>query len=156
MDRMLNFLDIKRWLLLTAPFFILTAGIYIADYITQNFVNKPEVNLWQNLLKKYQPILYTKIPDNIKKFDTVIFEYFYFIPVKNLKIVKIKKPKEKVPPPPVYRISLIYIRDGKKYVVINGRILTEGSRLSDKEYIVKIEKDGVLVNGAWGYRWIKL
>ena len=51
---------------------------------------------------------------------------------------------------------MVYIGVNKKFVVINDKLLTEGDAISDKEYILLIKEDGVLLDGAWGRRWLKI
>lgn len=78
------------------------------------------------------------------------------IPPPLRKKITIPKVDIKKQPPPVYNISMVYIGVNKKFAVINNRLLTEGDFISDKEYIVLIKKDGILLDGAWGKRWLKI
>ena len=57
-------------------------------------------------------------------------------------------------PAPTYDISFIYI--GKhRYVIIDNKLWSEGDTLPYGEKILRITKDGILVTGKWGERWIK-
>ncbi len=57
-------------------------------------------------------------------------------------------------PAPSYKISFIYI--GKnKYVIINNKLWSEGDTLPSGEKILRITRNGILVTGKWGERWIK-
>ena len=81
-----------------------------------------------------------------------------FIPPPLRKKFNIPKPKINIKkqPPPLYNIDMVYIGVNKKFVVINDKLLTEGDAISDKEYILLIKEDGVLLDGAWGRRWLKI
>ncbi|NPA58428.1 MAG: hypothetical protein GXN94_03935 [Aquificae bacterium] len=56
--------------------------------------------------------------------------------------------------PPQYKVSFIYIGKGR-YAIINGKLYKEGDILPSDEKIVKITKNGVLIKGKWGDRWLK-
>lgn len=58
--------------------------------------------------------------------------------------------------PPNYELSFTYISSGKKYAIINGMLFTEGQNVSSEERIIKITKEGVLLSGKWGKRWLKV
>ncbi|EDP73298.1 hypothetical protein [Hydrogenivirga sp. 128-5-R1-1] len=106
-------------------------------------------------------------PPNKNLWIKTIFDAFILVPFrKNLnkgslpppirKKLTIPKVDRKKQPPPIYHISMVYIGANKKFVVINNRLLMEGDFVSDKEYIVLIKNDGVLLDGAWGRRWLKI
>ena len=65
-------------------------------------------------------------------------------------------PKEQPEKPPQYRVIFTYVGLIKSYAIINGRLLKEGDKVSNVERIIKIKKDGVLLSGKWGKRWIKV
>ena len=156
MDKIFEFLDLKRWLLATALILIMALSIYITTNYVQKFVDSKDRFKIEDYMGNYSLLLDLQIPQKDRKVTFETFKYFNLIPFEENKKISIVSPQKKEETPPVYKISLIYIRDGKKYVIINNKILTEGSKISDKEYIVKIEEDGVLLNGYWGARWIKL
>ncbi|MDQ7056696.1 MAG: hypothetical protein Q9M89_09710 [Persephonella sp.] len=64
------------------------------------------------------------------------------------------KTAQEMEKPPQYTISFIYIGKGR-YVIINGKLLKEGENISKNEKIIKIYRDGVLLKGKWGERWIR-
>ena len=64
-----------------------------------------------------------------------------------------QKPPEK---PPEYTVIFTYVGLLKSYAIINGRLLKEGDMVSNEERIIKIKRDGVLLSGRWGKRWIKV
>ncbi len=156
MDKIFEILDLKRWILITIPVLIVILGIYTSLNYIYSFISIKEKFRIEDYIGNYSLLLNLDIPKKARKINFEIFDYLNLIKFEsNRKIITATEEKKEASPP-VYKINLVYIRDGKKYVVINGKILTEGSKISDKEYIVKIEKDGVLLNGYWGARWIKL
>jgi hypothetical protein len=158
MEKFTEFMDLKRWLLLVLPFLIVIAVFLYLNFFKLNEYS--EKYNFSNYFGDYKAILNLEPPvERTFSLNAEIFNLFYLIPFKEKsKIpppIKINKENETKSPPPAYKIQLIYIRDGKKYVIIDGKLFTEGAKISDKEYIQRIEQDGVLLNGYWGARWIK-
>lgn len=56
--------------------------------------------------------------------------------------------------PPSYRVTFTYVGPRKSYAIINGRLFKEGDPVSPAERIVKITREGVLLSGRWGERWL--
>lgn len=156
MDKIFEILDLKRWLLIAIPVFIIILGLYITTNYIPGFVDKKDKFKIEDYMGKYSLLLDLQVLQKDRKVSFKVFDYFNLIPFEENRKITVVSQQKNEKTPPVYKINLIYVRDGKKYVIINGKILTEGSKISDKEYIVKIEEDGVLLNGYWGARWIKL
>ncbi len=57
-------------------------------------------------------------------------------------------------PPPSYTLSFVFLGPEGNYAIINGRVFKEGDRVSPDERIVKITKEGVVLEGRWGRRWL--
>ncbi len=77
-------------------------------------------------------------------------------PVTTAETVPENVPQEPPEKPPQYRVIFTYVGLIKSYAIINGRLLKEGDKVSNVERIIKIKKDGVLLSGKWGKRWIKV
>lgn len=56
-------------------------------------------------------------------------------------------------PPPKLRVTTIVISK-ERVAVIEGRLFKEGDVIHSGERIVKITRDGVLLEGRWGRRWV--
>ena len=63
---------------------------------------------------------------------------------------------EKLPPPPQYRVSFIYVGKEKRFAIINGKLYQEGDKLGKYEFIEKIKEGKIKLRGRWGERWLKL
>lgn len=62
--------------------------------------------------------------------------------------------KEQEKPPPSYTLSFVFLGPEGNYAIINGKVFREGDRVSPDERIVKITKEGVVLEGRWGRRWL--
>ncbi len=62
---------------------------------------------------------------------------------------------EKIPEkPPYYKLIFTLIGARKKYAIIDGRLFTEGDRISPYERVEQIREKKVLLSGKWGKRWL--
>jgi len=155
-------LDLKRWFLLIFPIIIFVIFVFFSKEISvmyfEIFKNSDvKESSMKKEISQYKDILNLHIPEKKVIFDPDLLNLLYLIPQKNIKIKNniINKSDKKKLSPPNYKISLIYIRNGRRYAIVNGKILTEGSKISDREIILRIEEDGILLDGYWGKRWIK-
>lgn len=148
----------KQLFLIIVPYFLIAVSIFSANFI----VDKIKNNLGILINIKFEKFTsFTSIPE-IKPIETK--DIIGIVDKLNIKIESKVKNKETEPQvmqhkktngnPPSYTIKLIYIGSYKKYVVINDKLLIEGSKISENEKIVKIEKDRILLDGKWGKRWI--
>ncbi|MDQ7039207.1 MAG: hypothetical protein Q9N26_08480 [Aquificota bacterium] len=86
--------------------------------------------------------------------------------IESLSYLEIRKPgrleavsprEEGVPErPPSYRVTFTYVGVRRNYAIINGLLFREGDHISPHERIVKITREGVLLSGRWGERWLKV
>ncbi len=56
--------------------------------------------------------------------------------------------------PPQYKLTFTYTGSKKRYTIINGMLFKEGDMVSPDERIIKITREGVLLSGKWGKRWL--
>ena len=107
---------------------------------------------------------FVQLPDfQIVEFrmDEKAFEYvsYLYIPPK---VVKRKEEREspveakEEEKPPSYKVTFTYVGAVRSFAIIDGRLFKEGDMVSENEKIVKIKRDGVLLSGKWGERWIKI
>ncbi len=83
--------------------------------------------------------------------------------VNLLASVEVRK-KEEIPvqvmerpeKPPQYRVTFTYVGLKKNYAIINGMLFREGDPVSPDERVVKITREGVLLSGRWGERWLRV
>ena len=95
------------------------------------------------------------------RMDEKAFEYvsYLYIPPK---VVKRKEEREspvdakEEQKPPQYRVTFTFVGAVRSFAIIDGRLFREGDMVSENEKIVKIKRDGVLLSGKWGERWIKI
>jgi len=66
------------------------------------------------------------------------------------------RPRVAAEKPPAYRLVFTYLGKRKRYAIIDGRLVTEGERISPHERVVKITEEKVLLSGRWGKRWLTL
>ncbi|WP_293446076.1 hypothetical protein [Persephonella sp.] len=137
---------------LTALVSPLIAGVFIF-ILLDGFLRQKIIEHWGSYLNYYPEIIDIEFTEKKEKsvdiefLQTVLNIKPYTVKTAN----KIKTPEQ---PPPFYKISFIYI--GKsRYTIINGKLYTEGDKVSPEERIVRISKEGVLLKGKWGERWIK-
>ena len=139
----------KELIVLVSP---LILGVFIFVLIN-DFIKQKIISHWKDSLNYYPEVVEFEFKEKKeKKVDTDLLQTLLYIKPYTIKTVK----KTKVPqkPPSFYKISFIYI--GKnRYTIINGKLYTEGERISPEEKIIKITKNGVLLRGKWGERWIK-
>jgi len=78
----------------------------------------------------------------------------------DLSVKRVEKPSEKAEDkpekPPNYVLSFTYVGDRKSYAIINGMLFKEGDWLSPEERVSKIVRNGVLLSGKWGKRWLRV
>ncbi|SNZ02884.1 Type II secretion system protein B [Persephonella hydrogeniphila] len=143
-------LGTKELIILVSP---LIVGIFVYIFFS-NLVREKVIDIWSDYFE-YRPQIaeiHFKKKENEFKIDMTLLDSL--ISVKPFSIPEIRKKETLEKPPPEYKISFIYI--GKnRYVIINNRLYKEGDRISPDEKIVRITKDGILLNGKWGERWIK-
>ncbi|RMA97536.1 hypothetical protein [Hydrogenothermus marinus] len=144
--------------MLILPFIIsilfILSYIYLKTYILQIFWGDTNLQYKIASIKKAPTkITFISVNEIVKIIDAIY-------PAKtdnNPQYNQIKQPKNLVKKQqnlPNYKISFIYIGVNKKYVLINGKLFTEGDFISNQEKIIKIEKDRILLEGEWGKRWI--
>jgi len=63
--------------------------------------------------------------------------------------------QERLQEPPSHKVQLVFL-GRRNYAIVDGRLLREGEDLSPEERVVRITKDGVLVSGRWGKRWLRV
>ncbi|WP_029522179.1 hypothetical protein [Persephonella sp. KM09-Lau-8] len=150
LTKILGRLTVKEYILLSLPI-IIAIFLYILfpSYLERAIYKIAEDNL------NYSPEI-PKIPSIVRiktEGEQTLISLIEVRPYTAPKIEEKTKTVEKAPPP-TYRISFIYI--GKhKYVIIDNKLWSEGDTLPYGEKILRITKDGVLVTGKWGERWIK-
>lgn len=71
------------------------------------------------------------------------------------KTVQTEVPQERPQEPPSHKVQLVFL-GRRNYAIVDGRLLREGEDLSPEERVVRITKDGVLVSGRWGKRWLRV
>ncbi|EDP76669.1 hypothetical protein [Hydrogenivirga sp. 128-5-R1-1] len=85
--------------------------------------------------------------------------------VNVLSYIDLKPKKAEKPPaetgkepekPPTYVLSFTYVGERRRYAIINGMLVKEGDRLSPEEKVVRITREGVLLSGKWGKRWLRV
>ncbi len=72
------------------------------------------------------------------------------VPTEPRRPVSLEKPER----PPTYRVTFTYVGERRNYAIINGMLLKEGDPVSQYERVVKITREGVLLSGKWGERWL--
>jgi hypothetical protein len=92
------------------------------------------------------------------EFNREVLDLMALIEVKRPKPAPKPQParKELQEKPPAYRVTFTYIGLKKSYAIINGQLFEEGDHVSPYERIVKITREGVLLSGRWGERWLPL
>ena len=159
----------QKILLLVLPIIISSVILFL---FKENILSFIENTSYKRLIKSKisfsLPSIHSidKKPIDKKQWIYVMFDAFTLVPFKenvnkgNIPIPKkkfvIPKIDKKKQPPPKYSINMIYVGVNKKFVVLNNKLLTEGDFISDKEYVVLIDKEGVLLDGDWGKRWIRI
>ncbi len=150
LTKILGRLTVKEYILLSLPI-IIAIFLYtlFSSYLERAIYKIAEDNL------NYSPEI-PQIPSIVRiktEGEQTLISLIEVRPYTAPKIEEKTKTVEKAPPP-TYRISFIYI--GKhKYVIIDNKLWSEGDTLPYGEKILRITKDGVLVTGKWGERWIK-
>ncbi|RLJ70129.1 hypothetical protein BCF55_0393 [Hydrogenivirga caldilitoris] len=90
-------------------------------------------------------------------FDPEVANLLSYIKVKRIKEEKIPQTVEaQAEQPPQYTLSFTYVGEKKKYAIINDTLVKEGDMLSMEERVVKITREGVLLSGKWGKRWLRV
>ncbi|WP_457634558.1 hypothetical protein [Persephonella sp.] len=139
----------KELTVLVSP---LIAGVFIF-ILLNDLIKQKIIEHWGSYLNYYPEIIDIEFTEKKeKKVDIEFLQTVLNIKPYSVKTAnKVKTPEK---PPPFYKISFIYI--GKnRYTIINGKLFTEGEKVSPEEKIVRISKEGVLLKGKWGERWIK-
>ncbi len=139
----------KELIILASPLII---GVFIF-ILLNGYIKNKILNHWRDILNYYPEIIDFEFKEKKeKKVDIELLQTLLY--VKPYTIKTVQKTKNLQKPPPFYKINFIYI--GKnRYTIINGKLYTEGERISPEEKIVRISKNGVLLRGKWGERWIK-
>ena len=139
----------RELVILVSP---LILGVFIF-VLLNSFVKQKIINYWRDPLNYYPEVVDFEFKEKKeKKVDIDLLQSLLYVRPYTVK----KDEKKKIPrkPPPQYKISFIYI--GKnRYTIINGRLYREGDMISPDEKIVRISKNGVLLKGKWGERWIE-
>jgi len=144
-------LGIRELVMLVSPL-ILGVSIYV---FLSGFVKEKISEIWSDYFEYRPQITEIGFRKEQKEYridlsliSSLIFVKPFSVPQQ---VQQREKPEE---PPPQYKISFIYI--GKnRYAIIDKKLFKEGDRISPDEKIVRITKDGILLNGKWGERWIK-
>ena len=79
-------------------------------------------------------------------------EFLSYLSIKPTPAYLPKKTGER---PPAYRLQLVLLGE-ENYAIINDMLFREGDILPSEERIVRITREGVLLSGKWGKRWIYL
>ncbi len=130
----------------------LILGVFIF-ILFNGFIKQKVIEQWGSILNYYPEIIDIEFSEkrekelNLELLQTVLNVRPYTVKT----VEKIKTPQK---PPPFYKVSFIYIGTNR-YTIINGKLYSEGDRISPEERIIKISKEGVLLKGKWGERWIK-
>jgi len=139
----------KELTILVSP---LIVGIFIF-VIFSDFIKQQIINHWKDLLNYYPEVIDFEFSEKKEKKADILFLQTV-IQVRPYTAKTVEKAAAPQKPPPYYKISFVYI--GKnRYTIINGKLYREGEKISPDEKIVRISKDGVLLKGKWGERWIK-
>jgi len=150
-------MKIRKSLLLTAiPLIIGAGGGYITSGAILDLINKG--------LSLPSGKEFTQLPDfQIVEFmtDEKAFDYvsYLYIPPKVVEKVEERAgtdEKKQEEQPPSYRVTFTYVGALRSFAIIDGKLFREGDMVSENEKIVKINRDGVLLSGKWGERWIKI
>ena len=146
----------KSLLLLLLPLVLGGIGGYITAGLVLDLVNRivslPSGKDFAQL-PDFQFVDYTM--------DSRAFDYvgYLYIPLPRV-IVKEEKEiepiEEKQEKPPPYRVSFTFVGAIRSFAIIDGRLFKEGDMVSKDEKIVKIMRDGVLLSGKWGRRWLRI
>ncbi len=144
----LKLLGTKELVYLSFPIILWVMFYFVTVDFFKDFVTAK----WK-LPNPAQPETFS-VPYKIRTENINLSEIESIITVKPYKAAVKPKTAQKKESPPQYKISFIYI--GKdRYVIINGKLLKEGENISRDEKIIKIYRDGVLLKGKWGERWIR-
>ena len=139
----------KELVILVSPL-ILSVFIFV---LLNGFVKQKIINHWRDSLNYYPEVVDFEFKEKKeKKVDIDLLQTFLYVRPYTVKTAEKMKITQK--PPPFYKISFIYI-GRSRYTIINGKLYREGDRISPDEKIVRISKNGVLLKGKWGERWIK-
>jgi len=92
------------------------------------------------------------------KVMTDVVEALSYIEIRRPKKAEVVRQTEEGIPeePPSYRVTFTYVGVRKNYALINGVLFKEGDHISPYERIVKITREGVLLSGRWGERWLRV
>ncbi len=121
-------------------------------FLTVNYVKGLLADKW-SLSTTYRVETFV-IPSQIKEKKIELSEIKDILTVKPYQVVVKKENSLQKEKPPQYKISFIYIGNSR-YAIINGRLLKEGENISKDEKVIKIHKNGILLKGRWGERWIR-
>ncbi len=103
---------------------------------------------------------FARLPDfELRKveFNPEVVNVLSYIDIRKRKAEEVPKTAEKTPErPPSYILSFTYLGNRKSYAIINGMLVREGDILPSKEKVVRITREGVLLLGRWGRRWLRI
>ncbi len=140
---------LKRYhlLLLIPPVVSLALAYFFSEFL---------VSLAKDLLLPSTGKGFASLPDfevKRERMETEVMDYLALLKVEERipARVQIEKDKEE---PPAYSVSFTYVGPKRGYAIINGALVKEGDRLPSGEGVVKITKEGVLLEGRWGRRWV--
>ncbi len=151
LSKVLEKLTVREYILLSLPIIVAILFYILFSSNFEKIIYKvAEGNL------NYMPEV-PEIPSVIRTTETedksTLISLLEVRPYTAPKIEEKPKTVEKAPPP-TYRISFIYLGK-RRYVIIDNKLWSEGDTLPYGEKILRITKDGILVTGKWGERWIK-
>ncbi|WP_457623257.1 hypothetical protein [Persephonella sp.] len=153
-DRKNIYITNKHLVLLTLPIVVI-----FLPYLLKENLKEFSLNMLNNYYNEKYNINLAFPPINIKNHSDLSRDInsSYIANVIEIKPYKetITTENNNIGEPPEYNISLIYIGVNKRFAIINGQIYKEKDRISSDEVVKKIFKDGVLLDGKWGERWIK-
>ncbi len=146
----------KSLLMIVIPIAIGAIGGYLTSRAILNLINEG--------LSLPSGKEFLQLPDfQLVEFrmDEKAFEYvsYLYIPPK---VVRKKEERErsveakKEEKPPSYKVTFTYVGAVRSFAIIDGRLFREGDMVSENERIIKINRDGVLLSGKRGERWIKI
>ncbi|GEM_PF-2691242 len=150
-------MKLRKWMLwMVAPVPVAVAGGYFASSI---LIESLKMLVISSKSKEFSQIPDFQIMEGMLKPEA--FEYISYIHIPAKRVVEIKKEENVQKPkkeekPPEYRVTFTFVGTVRNYAIINGRLLKEGDPVSENEKIIKIRKDGVLLTGKWGERWLKI
>ncbi|WP_457600138.1 hypothetical protein [Hydrogenivirga sp.] len=140
----------KLMLVLPIPVTFL-AGYYLAGMLTYQL---------ERVLISREDKELVRLPDfelMEVRFEPEVVNVLSYLPIRKAEPKEVRQASQKVQEsPPAYVLSFTYVGDKRSYAIINDRLLREGDSVSPEEKILKITRDGVLLSGKWGKRWLRI